>query len=131
MSEEDPTLSVGVTVGGTNASPEWERAVKRLGLRLIETRQAAPRAAVALNVVYQIPGEVLTPDFEGVRTGRFFKSKSRLIVQVALPAEVPGDPEHEVRKYLDRAIELAEQFLLKKGFSKESLEPYSQIAERV
>lgn len=130
--EEDPTLSVGVIVGGAFAAKEWRNAVTQLAERLLEmSDEAASHDAVALNVIYQIPGEVMTPDFEGVRTGRYSKSKARLIVQVALPEEVPDDPERVVREYLDQAIGLAESFLLKKGIPEERVAPYSQIASTI
>lgn len=38
-----------------------------------------------VNVIYQIPGNILKPDFEGVRTGHYSKEDSSLIVQAALP----------------------------------------------
>ncbi len=64
-----------------------------------------------LNVVFHIPGQVLIPEFEGLRSGRFSRKQRALMVQVAIPEGEPkGDPDEEVRRLLNEAIDLAEDF---------------------
>lgn len=45
-----------------------------------------------LNVEFQVPGHLLTPDFQGVRTGSFRKAERLLKIQVALPVNPPENP---------------------------------------
>lgn len=125
--DEDPTLSVGAILGGAGASRAWERAVKSVALRLDDIGNDHPGGPVAVNVVFQVPGELMTPDFEGIRTGRYWQKKARLVVQVALPEDVPDDPDLYVRERLAEAVEVAREFLQKKGFPGESLETYSSM----
>lgn len=104
-----PILSIGAVAGGASASRAWENAIKRAAQRVIRLREGRS-SPLAVNVVYQIPGEVMTPDFEGVRTGQFSRKDRRLLVQVALPHEPAHDADQEVVDRLSEAIELAEEF---------------------
>ncbi len=45
-----------------------------------------------LNVEFHVPGHLLAPDFQGVRTGAFRKADRLLKVQVALPVNPPENP---------------------------------------
>ncbi len=44
-----------------------------------------------INVEFQIPGHLLSPDFQGVRTGAFRKADRLLKIQVAVPVDPPDD----------------------------------------
>jgi hypothetical protein len=46
---------------------------------------------LSLQIVFQIPGELIQPDFTGVRTGRFSRRERRLVIQVAVPDDFEGD----------------------------------------
>ena len=89
-------------------------AVKRLAKRVIEVRTGVT-TPLAVNVVYQIPGEHAQPDFVGVRSGRFSRKDLRLLVQVALPPEPMADADAEARAYLDRALDVAADYARKEG----------------
>ena len=106
MTTHHPILAIGAVDGGPS---EWSEAVRDLGKRVMELREGV-HSPLAVNVVYQIPGRFLAPEFEGVRTGRFSRKEARLLVQVALPAEVAADTSVEVRRLLRDAIETAEAF---------------------
>lgn len=103
------TLAVGVVAGGPGSSVEWMEAVKLLGRRVVELRDGV-ESPLSVNVVYQISGQFLQPDFEGARSGRFSRKDGRLLVQVALPAAPVGDAYEEARTWLAQAVSLAEQF---------------------
>jgi hypothetical protein len=81
---DHPALAIGAVAGGPGANRGWADAVKALGRRVIEVREGVT-SPLAVNVVYQIPGRFLEPEFAGVRTGRFSRKEARLLVQVALP----------------------------------------------
>jgi hypothetical protein len=124
-----PILSIGAVAGGASTSRAWEAAIKRVAQRVIELRESRS-SPLAVNVVYQIPGEVLTPEFEGVRTGRFSRRERLLLVQVALPPE-PRDADAEVRQLLSEAIEVAEDFARKKAMIEGSLSELRAIVSAI
>lgn len=108
MDEPVEVLSVGSVVGGsTPTNRRWRDAISELTRAVAEARTeiASP---LNVNVVFQVPGSVVQPDFEGVRTGRFSKGDRLLLVQVALPDEVPDSPDSYLRGALSNAIDEAE-----------------------
>lgn len=123
-------LSIGSIEGGVSPNmEEWRRALTRL---TADVRAAAEgvRCAVNLNVVYQVPGDLAKPEFEGVRTGHFSKAKSWLIVQVALPEEAPDDPDSCVRRLLGEAVDAAERWARRRKIAGD-LTPLRGIVARV
>jgi hypothetical protein len=67
-----------------------------------------------VNVVFHVPGHILGVDFQGVRTGRFSKKDSWLMVQVALPEEPPEDVDAYLKLTLVEAIDEAERWSRKR-----------------
>ncbi|HEX5468917.1 MAG TPA: hypothetical protein VFW80_07705 [Gaiellaceae bacterium] len=117
MGEQVPPLSVGLVVGGlTPANHLWEEAVKRLG-KQIAKRRAGLKTPLNVNVVFHIPGDVLTLDYDGERTGSFSKRDGTLMVQVAIPDEPPKDVDAEVRRRLLAAMDEAERWATKSGIA--------------
>ena len=103
-------LSIGFMVGGpTKANAPWEVALLRLMNQVIAARHGV-EAALNVNVVFQVPGSIQSPDFEGARTGTFSKKDRHLMVQVALPAAVPDDPDTYLRDSLAQAMGEVEQW---------------------
>ena len=45
-----------------------------------------------INVEFHVPGNILSPEFQGVRTGTFRKADRHLMVQVVVPNDPPADP---------------------------------------
>jgi hypothetical protein len=110
VNEPIPALSIGSVEGGSSPSmPRWRDGLTRL---TIEVANAAEHVESPLNVnvIYQVPGNILQPDFAGVRTGHYSKKDSSLIVQAALPDDAPEDVEGYLKRLLVAAIEEAEQW---------------------
>lgn len=85
-------LSVGIIVGGfTPESKIWREALMRLS-RSVSGLRDQLESELNLNVEFQVPGHLLAPDFQGVRTGTFRKAERLLKIQVALPVIPPEDP---------------------------------------
>jgi hypothetical protein len=80
-----------------------------LGRRVKELRTDMV-SPLAVNVVFQVPGRFLTPEFEGIRSGTFSRKERRLMVQVALPLDVSATPDADLRTFVRDAVELAENF---------------------
>ena len=117
--EDEPVevLSVGPVVGGsTSANRPWREALRELVNAVAEARTATA-SPLNVNVVFQVPGDILHPDFEGARTGRYSKPDSLLLVQVALPDEVPDDPAAYLRTALGDAIGEAEEWARRRNIA--------------
>jgi hypothetical protein len=125
-----PALSIGSIEGGSSpAMPRWRDAITRL---TIDVATAAKDVASPLNVnvIYQVPGNILQPDFEGVRTGHYSKKDSSLIVQAALPGDAPDDVEGHLKLLLIAAINEAEQWARRRSIAPD-LAALRELAARV
>ncbi len=126
--DDIPVLSVGSVVGGTSASATaWKRAVSSLGLH-VQERRAGVESPLRVNVVFQIPGEVLDVDFSGVRTGRYSSKDKHLLVQAATPAEPPDDPRPLLLGLLADAVSAATEFARRRGLAADLPELRSIVA---
>ncbi len=103
-------LSVGTLIGGTKPpTKQWDVETTALAKRIIALREGI-ESSLNVNVVYQIPGELWSPNFTGVRTGSFSAARRLLIVQVAVPSGWPVDPRGLLMNLLSEAIEAAESY---------------------
>jgi hypothetical protein len=110
MDEPVQVLSIGSVVGGaTPANRLWRDAIRDLTSRIIEARSEV-QSPLNVNVVFQVPGNVISPDFQGTRTGRFSKQDSLLMVQVALPEQVPEETTTYLKNAIYSAIDEAERW---------------------
>lgn len=125
-----PALAIGAVAGGPGSDEGWSAAVKRLGRRVIELRGdiASP---LAVNVVFQIPGQYLQPDFTGVRSGRFSRGEGRLLIQVALPPRPSRNAEAEALNFLNESLELAEEFARQEGIIDGKLVELRELLDRI
>jgi hypothetical protein len=137
MSERTEALSIGCVIGGsTPANRGWQDSIKDPTER-VAAAAAEVDAPVSLNVVFHIPGNLASPEFEGVRTGRFSKDQSLLMVQVALPeAAAPYAAEflrEAVRRAIAEAARWAEKRRLKSTFRslKPSLPGVETVAQQL
>ncbi|MFC3653316.1 hypothetical protein ACFONN_17275 [Dyella humi] len=112
--EETPALSLGWIVGGsTLANKPWDDAIRDLAIRIDEASQGV-EAPLNLNVVFQVPGNMLKPEFVGVRTGSFSKARALLMVQVAVPEEVSSNPTIYLKSTIHAAIDEAARWAVKR-----------------
>jgi hypothetical protein len=94
----------------------WREGLTDLTLR-VDALTGEVRSPLKVNVIFQVPGHFLRPDFEGVRTGSFSRAASALIVQVALPEETPDDVEEYLRESLVAAVDEAERWAQRRGIA--------------
>jgi hypothetical protein len=103
--EATEALSIGTMIGGsTPVNKGWAEP-----LRTLAERVAAARAGVGVllgvNVVFHVPGRLLQPEFDGVRTGTYSRKRSLLMVQATLPEQPPDDPYAHLLAVTLRAID--------------------------
>ena len=126
-----PALSIGAMAGGTSAEARrWNQAVMALARRIMSRREGVV-SPLNVNIVYQIPGEVLQIDFTGVRTGRYSAAKRLLLVQAAVPAEFTPNADDIIFQLLRDAIDEAGKYALKRHLSDSPLRELKALVEIV
>jgi hypothetical protein len=87
--------------GRTAANEVWDEAIMAL-MREVASAREGVSSDLAVNVVFQVSGSLLQPDFEGVRTGSFRRVDPILMVQVAIHPETsyPDGPPSDLRPVL-------------------------------
>ena len=65
--------------------------------------------AAGVNVVFHVPGKLMKPDYEGMRTGSWFGKRRTQVVQVAVPPDLrePGDIAEFLASSVEAAVPLA------------------------
>ena len=117
LAENVPALSIGVVFGGTHQIDKfWDQPIKNLRRQVMSSSESFD-SPLKVNIVYHIAGKYASNEFEGVRTGRFFKSVPLLIVQAAVPSDEVDDPQSIIVELLHEAISVAEQYAKKKGIA--------------
>ncbi len=129
MSEAN-ALSVGAVAGGPGTDPRWRDAVMAL-MRLVRDLREGVESPLAVNVVFHIPGNYFTSEFEGLRTGRFSRKERHLMIQVALPPEPSESADREVRCFLQAAVLMAEDFAQQEALVEGELGELRQLVERL
>jgi hypothetical protein len=107
--EHPQALSIGVVIDPSVENRPWRDAARELTIGVAEAR-ADLVTPLNVNVVFHIGGRSFNPEFSGVRTGSFSKRRSLLMVQVALPEDVPPDPEAYLKQAVNDALEAASQW---------------------
>ena len=117
LDEPAVVLSIGFNVGGkTAANSGWAIALRQLS-RDISVSRAGVDSDLNVNIEFHIPGNLLAPDFEGVRSGFFREKDSLLKVQVALPPVAPDDPRSMLLEYLFAALDEVDKWAIAKSRS--------------
>ena len=125
-----PVLSIGASVGGVTQRPrQWGDAVMALARR-VKAQRAGTESPLNVNVVYHVPGEVVSLDWEGVRIGRYDANARHLMVQATVPDEPPLDAESILLDRLTQAIREAERWASRKGIASD-LASLHAVTERL
>lgn len=128
--EKAKTFSIGVIVGGmTRDSKSWEEQIVTLMNDVKQAREGTT-SDLNLNVEFHVPGNILAPEFEGLRTGTFRKRDNLLKVQVAVPATFSESPREDLITYLWQAIDEVEDWAIRRKF-KIDLSTLREIVGRV
>lgn len=98
MAEHDPEfeppefpelLSLGLIVGGITPANELVREAFMALMRGVRDRaRGYPNEGLRINIVFQVPGRFMSPDFEGVFPARFARKTNHLLVNAAVPASL-------------------------------------------
>ena len=107
-------LSVGVIVGGFTAESKiWREALVRLSRGVSGLRDQLD-SDLNINVEFHVPGHLITPDFQGIRSGTFRKADRLLKIQVALPVDPPDDPYAYGVQTMKEAVDEAEAWSVRR-----------------
>lgn len=102
--------SAGIEGGTSPSMRAWREAITGITGRVAALNDGVS-TPVNVNVIFHVPGDLLQPDFTGVRTGHFSKRQRWLIVQVALPESAPEEVDEFVVEQLKAAVAEAERFV--------------------
>jgi hypothetical protein len=112
-------LSIGAVLGDSDSeSLAWGRSVGLLGKQVAGVRGGFV-SPLRVNVVFHIDGKLAPNEFTGVRTGRFSRRDSRLVVQAAVPAGEVRNRRDVLMTLLGEAIDEAERFARSEGIAEE------------
>jgi hypothetical protein len=112
-----PPLLIGAVLGDADAqSLAWSRVIGALSQR-VERLSAGLASPVRLNLIYHVDGKIAPNEFDGVRTGRFDKAQSLLVMQAAVPRRAPDKPEALLVELLDAAVLAAETWGRRRGIA--------------
>ncbi len=106
-------LSIGIIVDSTASGGPSHRAARHL-TRQVMLAASGVSSPLNVNVVFQLPGDWIAPDFVGVRTGRFNASRSLLMIQAAVPPEAADNPDSALLTLLAMAVDSAEAYARRK-----------------
>lgn len=87
-------LYISSVVGG-DAREDVLQAIRRIAGLVLQDDQSTGEPTVgeaAVDVAFHVPGSLSRLDWEGMRTGSWFKSDRVLVVQVAVPETLSTDP---------------------------------------
>ena len=115
----EDALSIGMMIGGecdeNKAFSERTSGVNDAWRIVNEVRKKAGPDDLCVNIVFDVPGRFSAPDYVGVRTGRFSKRSSSLLIMAAVPLPMTHEQEVEFAgNVLQRSKELAHEYVKKK-----------------
>lgn len=129
--KQTDVLSLGSIIGGgTSTNRAWSDEIARLTKDVISARTGLV-STFHLNVVFHVAGNIIQPEFEGVRTGTYRKSDHLLMVQVALFEPAPENPRLHLLASLYQAVEAAEQWSAGRRRIAFQAQPLLEIIERI
>ena len=80
------TIYVGAVLGGPDTRESRAvlaiQGISRIGAR---RRKLTPLEGGSIDLVFHVPGSLIRPDYEGLRTGKFSRKQQMLMIQVAVP----------------------------------------------
>ena len=125
-----PVLSVGAVLGDSDAaSIGWSRLIGALS-RKVELFAVGMSSPLCVNVIFHVDGRLVPNDFEGVRTGRFTRSKSMLVVQAVVPLTSVESEETMLVTLLGEAVVAAETFAVEKNLA-QGLPDIRELVRRI
>ena len=113
-------LYISAVLGGGTTMQDVEAQIRRLAgiVRQLDESLPAqdPVHEAAVDATFHVPGDILRPEYEGLRTGRWVKAKQLLVVQIAVPADLSGSPAIEkfLAESLGQAVTLASEYLARR-----------------
>ena len=130
MTERTKILSIGSVVGGQTPNMRaWDEGVVRLARKVASARDKFD-SPLNVNVIFHVAGDLLSPEFSGVRTGYFSKEQNWLIVQVAINEEPTADVDTTLKLRLQEAVNEAERWARRRKIARELLD-LKQLVESV
>ena len=112
-----PVLLIGGVLGDSDPeSMAWMRAIGLFSQQVGELCKDGT-SRIRLNVIYHVDGRLSPNEFEGVRTGRFIKKANCLVVQAAVWRNEEEGKRTVLVGLLHDVVDVAEDYVQKKGLA--------------
>jgi hypothetical protein len=121
-----PSVTIGLILGGAMTSRAWEAGIKKL-MGDVESTQVFT-SGCRVQVTFDVPGELTSPPSAGIIfPPRPYKPpKRKMYVGVGLPPEPELDAYGEALQFLKQAVEEASAYLQRKRIPGD-LEPAMEV----
>lgn len=107
-------MSIGGVMGDTDLeNVKWKKHINAL-IKEVEKASEGVDSRLRINVVFHVDGKIAPNEFTGIRTSRFSKKESELMMQAAVPKSIVGNYDEHLLNLLKRAIDEAEIYAIKK-----------------
>ncbi|WP_143044204.1 hypothetical protein [Nonomuraea jiangxiensis] len=110
---EHRVIMAGSMVGGPDVDREVEVAMRDITIQLQEL-QGERHAPFLVNLVYMIGGEFISPDFSGLRTGKFSRKRGILVIEGAVPEGPLEDAFNFLHGLLVQSLDVVEEWATKR-----------------
>ncbi len=85
-------LYVSLVIGGSSRENTTAvAAVEAIGRLSDDVCARVPPVGLKVGLTFHVPGPIVSPDYQGVRTGRYVADDQLLVVQAAVPVPLQGE----------------------------------------
>ena len=88
----------------------------------------------SLDIVFDVPGSITGPDYEGIRTGSLSRKMALLQVQIAVPSDLNGKEQVEIDRFIVNSLRHAARIarpVFERAKISYSQEQYDAIVHRI
>src|SRR6202521_164476 len=85
-------LYVSLMIGGlSDENSSAVAGVEAIGRLSDDVCACVPPVGLHVDLTFNVPGPIVSPDYQGVRTGRYVADAQLLVVQAAVPVPLQGE----------------------------------------
>ncbi len=117
--------------GDSRDNRRMREAIRHLG-NLSDELLALPKSDdLRVDLTFDIPGPYTSPDYDGIRTGSFFRKDHLLVVQVSVPAGIAAaDISSYLMNTLSQTVEPVQDFAKRRKLAL-SVEAFERAIHRL
>jgi hypothetical protein len=124
-------LYVSLMIGGlSDENSSAVAAVEAIGRLSDDVCASVPPVGLNVDLTFHVPGSIVSPDYQGVRTGRYAADDQLLVVQAAVSVPLYGEAARTyMAVVLRRTVELSKAYLKKRKLNLSSAAVETVVAK--